>query len=813
MSHKKELPICLKLLFKEGFAFFCILACLFSLATKSSGFVYDKNPSNFLIKNENLFPIRLARPNTLAGMISGGQTPAPGNVNLTTEGTADWAHWGLSDAGSFNHKSGVTQQISNIIPVGGGTPQQYTESPTAFNWSGGTPIGTASNVLNGVFIIGTGNGFQMTVPADPTQRTLKLYVGVWAATGRLEASLSDGSAPTYIDTGLSNTSDTSNAVYTLNYQAASGGQTLTVKWTVGTAHNTWGNVTLQAASLVSQTVADNSAPTVSINGLRHYARVSNQVPVTVQAADNLGISRVELYADGMLLSTTNVSNVPNTQVAFNWNTTTLPNGKHTFQARAFDSSGNSQTVTFVVVSNNFTITPPPPGNRITILPNVSYQTFTGWQASGDTGIIELIKSVDNWNNTVLDANIDLGINRVRVGLHSGIAENPTNYYGTFLAGGQDAPNPLWQAVLDNWRVPVNDNPDPNTINPAGFKWEMVDRQIDKVVLPMRQKLQARGESLFVQLTYVHFSTQNQLHIENPAEYGELILATWNHINSKYGFVPDALEIFLEPDNDAASVTPSEMAAMIIAARNRLVTAGYPKPYITAPSTVSGPQARPFYLSLKSANPTAASYIDEIGYHRYVNISDSDLLLLRNQAESDGKKTAMSEFGGATYLDLHSDLKTGKVSVWEQYALGFPETDNGFQYFYVTGSNPNYIVNMGSRTKYLRQYMKFIRPGAVMKGVTNSSPAFDGLPFQNANGTFVIPIKATTNGTISVENLPAGTYGIKYTTDANYNVDLPNQTIVTGGFVTFNMSAAGVATVYNINYQTPLSSFTKASSGK
>ena len=54
----------------------------------------------------------------------------------------------------------------------------------------------------------------------------------------------------------------------------------------------------------------------------------------------------------------------------------------------------------------------------------------------------------------------------------------------------------------------------------------------------------------------------------------------------------------------------------------------------------------------------------------------------------------------------------------------------------------------------------------------------------------------------VEGLPPGTYGIKYTTAASYNVDLANQTIGGGGLVTFHMPDAGVATVYDLNYLAP-----------
>ena len=572
-------------------------------------------------------------------------------------------------------------------------------------------------------------------------------------------------------------------------------------------------------------------PSVTFVGLRHYTRVQGVTPVVVTAGDDVGISRVELYLEGQLLSFVNVvPNLPNVVIPFSWNTTSSSNGKHMLHAKAFDAAGNTQTRSIIVVSHNFATgtptptptptptltptptptptpnpspTPPPSGNRVSINPSLSHQVFSGWQGSGETGMSDFIVTGEQYRHAVLDASVELGINRVRIGLQSGLIENSTDYYQLFLNANRDVVDqnnpPEYAAVRANRRVPVNDNADPNVINPNGFKWAYINWQMDKVVVPLRQKLAARGESLWFAVSFVHFSRANQLHVDSPAEYGELILATWNHINTRYGFVPNGLEIFLEPDNGETQVTPAELAAMTVAVRNRLVAAGYAKPIITAPSTVAAPTAEPYYLSMKAANPLAVSYIDEIGYHRYLQIDNIGLAALRAIAEVEGKKTAMTEFGGATYQDLHNDLKVGKVSAWEQYALGYPTIDNGYQHFYITGSSPNFVVNMGSRTKFLRQYMKFIRAGAVMKGVTNTNANFDGLAFQNANGTYVVPIKCQTGGSVTVQSLPAGTYGIKYTTASAYNIDLPNQTIPAGGFVTFTMPAAGVATVYNVNY--------------
>jgi hypothetical protein len=185
----------------------------------------------------------------------------------------------------------------------------------------------------------------------------------------------------------------------------------------------------------------------------------------------------------------------------------------------------------------------------------------------------------------------------------------------------------------------------------------------------------------------------------------------------------------------------------------------------------------------------------------VDIDDILLGNLRLTAQADGKRTGMNEYAGASYLNLHSDLSVGRVSIWEQYALAFQTIDNGDQYF-VIGPPPGYAVTIGNKTKFIQHYTRYVRRGSLMKGVNNQSSNFQGLPFRNANGTYVVPIKATAAGTITVEGLPAGVYGIRYTTASSYNIALPNQTVANGGQLTFNMPASGVATVFDLNYLAP-----------
>jgi Bacterial Ig domain len=187
--------------------------------------------------------------NTNGGTLSGSVALPPASVDLTSEGNLDWAHWGLISANSFDHKAGVAQQIGNLTKVGTNALQRLADNYSSFGWNDGTPT-PSTNSNSGVFLYGPTNGFQFTVPADTNPRTLKVYVGGYASAGSLQAYLSDFSAPAFADTSVSNMSGNSYAVYTLNYSAASSGQTLNVLYSsLAQFDQTYGNVTLEAASL------------------------------------------------------------------------------------------------------------------------------------------------------------------------------------------------------------------------------------------------------------------------------------------------------------------------------------------------------------------------------------------------------------------------------------------------------------------------------------------------------------------------------------------------------------------------------------
>ena len=212
-----------------------------------------------------------------AGMLTGSFSPiATGsNVNLTVVGKLDWVHWGLYTATSLNRKSCADLQIGDFIlildtnnPNGFVQVYQFSDNSNAYSWYDGFPAMSVTNTTTGVWAYGIpnlGTGFEFSVPADTTQRTLRVFVGVFSGRGTLVASLSDNSASAYTNSSLANLfGNGPGGVYTLDYSANSSGQSLKVRWTLNQAagpNAATANVTLQAAAL---TVTNANNPPIAM---------------------------------------------------------------------------------------------------------------------------------------------------------------------------------------------------------------------------------------------------------------------------------------------------------------------------------------------------------------------------------------------------------------------------------------------------------------------------------------------------------------------------------------------------------------------
>ena len=136
----------------------------------------------------------------------------------------------------------------------------------------------------------------------------------------------------------------------------------------------------------SPEVKDATPPSVKITYPVDGATVSGAIVVSVDASDDLGVSKVELYKDGALFAVD--SDAP---YEFYWDAANEPDGVHVLMAKAYDAAGNigESDAVNVIVANNISADNTPPTVSIVKPKNkqtVSKITNIVVSASDESGI-------------------------------------------------------------------------------------------------------------------------------------------------------------------------------------------------------------------------------------------------------------------------------------------------------------------------------------------------------------------------------------------------------------------------------------------
>ena len=285
----------------------------------------------------------------------------------------------------------------------------------------------------------------------------------------------------------------------------------------------------------------------------------------------------------------------------------------------------------------------------------------------------------------------------------------------------------------------------------------------------------------------------EYHHQDPEEYAEYVQAFYQHLKTRFGFLPDSWEIVLEPDN-TREWNPSLVRRAMVAAGNRLRSIGI-VPRFVAPSASDMTRAASYVDEMIEGGPPR--FWSEVSYHRYGGHSDSALRRLGARAKQLRIGTAMLEKGGAGVNELHDDLKIAGNTAWSQYGLAYPgAVDNGGSYYLIDDSNraaPRIIE--GVLTKFLRQYFKYIRSGAVRIDADTSDGTFDPVAFINANGSWVVVVKAARGGVFAVDGLAPGRYNATYTTSRDVLVPTGPFSIAPGERVRIGIPENGVLTIF------------------
>jgi hypothetical protein len=418
---------------------------------------------------------------------------------------------------------------------------------------------------------------------------------------------------------------------------------------------------------------------------------------------------------------------------------------------------------------------------VTVDQTVRFQTMDGWEGTAD-----LPEPISDANDVAMDALLDavvdkVGLNRIRLEIRSG-AETASDYMERYLDGA--LPKEEFRQIR---YIPTNDNDDPFDINWNGFSFAELDYHIERSVLPLRERLRARGEDLTVNLCYVAFIPG--WHVQrNPEEYAEFVLATYIHMNEKYGFVPDMWEVMLEPDIIEDSWSGRDLGAAIVAAARRLKENGY-EPAFVAPSVTDMRNAVRFLEGIQSV-PGAIEHVVEFSYHSYAGRNARNLRRIASKAEELGLRTSMTEwwFGKATLDVLYDDLKIANVSAWQGRVI------NGYVSRKANADgSPSYVPR--DETIYTSNIFRNVRKGAVrIEATPSSNIVLDPLAFANPDGSISVFLNTKWALDVSIDGLPEGRYDTSYTTkegtvEVSSGVEISN-----GEPLSTSIPAAGLITV-------------------
>ncbi len=707
---------------------------------------------------------------TASDVTIGGQTyhpnPASGNVYLTA---------GMASTQTIDYQATGTSTGSLAVTVGG-LPGGTAGAVTVTGPSGYSHAVTATTTLSSL----APGSYTITAAAVSVSGTS------WTATPASQtASVTAGGTTNRTVTYATTAPSTGSLTVTASGLPGGTNAAITVTGPGGYSHAVTATTTLTSLTPGSYTIA---AAAVSVSGTSWTATPASQTAsVTAGGTTNRAVTyattapstgNLSVAITGLPGSTAGAVTVSgpggfNQALGSSATLSNLAVGTYTIAAGSVSAGGTSyvpspssqtasvtaggslsRSVDYAAVTSGGTAT-------VTVDESTRYQVMTGWEATAQAG--QGASGFNGWKNNLFDQAVnDLGITRLRV------------------------------AVVENAES-TNDNNDPNTINMAGFNWSALDLIMNQVVMPMKQRVEARGEHLYVNLNYTAFRTSaGHLH-SNPAEYAEFILAAFLHLQSSFGVVPDGVEVILEPDNGTffGSGSGTLIGQAIVAAGARLAANGFHPDFI-APSVMAMSRA-PGWIDNMLAVPGAANYVTELSYHRYSGVSDANLAAIWSRAAAHGMQTSMLEHIASGVEDLYKDLTIAHNSSWQQYTLAYPTSDNGAQYYYISGSS----VIMGSRTKQLWQYFHYVRPGAQRVGATSQSGSVRPVAFTNPGGGMAVVLHVDAAGSYTVAGLRPGSYEVTFTNGSGTRTTLPSVTATAGGQVTVAPSQTGILTLSRI----------------
>lgn len=437
---------------------------------------------------------------------------------------------------------------------------------------------------------------------------------------------------------------------------------------------------------------------------------------------------------------------------------------------------------------------PSAADTITVDAATKYQTMSGWEVHARAWEIDKLKNAydPTWRiHATAIANRmvnELGINRIQVGMPSG-AQNPVDYWTQYVNGRIS-----YTTMKARWYEKIK----------GPIQFSEFDFRVETSVLPMAAALAARGEKLYVNLSFGDFTTAGYIpgtldYRTSPSEYAAFVLAFFDRLKTKYGITADALELCNEPEHSGWNGT--QLGQALVAVKAKLEAAGYTGINYIGPST-AGSGLMTTYANAMLAVPGAAAALTTVSYHRYDNPRASNIAALDTYAKGKDLKLNMSEWFNATADTLIEDLTAGNVSSWQKWATAdrkeVGRTNPQAFYYLADLANPaRPVYSMAPNTTFMAAYFRQVRLGAVRVAARSSVTARVPVAFVNTNGDYVVVVKTkagTGSKPVTIRGLRPGTYGVRTISYNEQVTDLADVVMAADSSLTVTL-VNGFTTIY------------------
>jgi thermitase len=261
---------------------------------------------------------------------------APGNYILTTKMGGSYSQWRGTSFASPIAASVAALALSVRPTMDRDTLLRILEENTddlgssGFDTSFGWGRVNAYKTVAAAAAISSDISAPTVTIAAPAPSTL--LSGMVAVSGSATDSSGVSKCDLYIDNALTGSQ---GAAFTFDWDSrniANGVHTLLVRCSDSAANVGQASITV---SVDNVTAPDVQAPTVIINSPTPNAKVTGQVTISVSATDNVGVSQVSIYVDGV-----QVSSGASASLTYTWSSNKSTSGPHTITAKAWDRAGN-----------------------------------------------------------------------------------------------------------------------------------------------------------------------------------------------------------------------------------------------------------------------------------------------------------------------------------------------------------------------------------------------------------------------------------------------------------------------------------------